>query len=372
MRFSKLFVFVAVCIATLIFNPSAYAEIVLVEAEGSYIMGGRDTQTVAEEMAYQNALRRAAEQVSIYVESYSESYNSKLTKDEIKVISAQILKITNKEFKRTIIDNGETFKIICYIKAEVDSNIDLNPLIADKQKLRQSEALAKQVEELQNEILKLKQDATNRADVEKQFLINAYVNNLYNANSEELRKHYIVEIRKLDPTNAEVQYFICEYMDQQYAIDDALNILKIDPDNYVACSSLARKYHKMNDEKFNYYAKKGIRLIRKKYTPDEIKKMTLTVVAHYRGKDNIGDVLYPIDDDANQKTIYLLYTEYFGTYIYAIEVKKDQQRVVISESEIRELIEKAKKEKNINFDITFDYKNIDYFIISYAYNEKEV
>ena len=76
MRFSKLFVFVAVCIATLIFNPSAYAEIVLVEAEGSYVMGGRDTQTVAEEMAYQNALRRAAEQVSIYVESYSESYHT--------------------------------------------------------------------------------------------------------------------------------------------------------------------------------------------------------------------------------------------------------------------------------------------------------
>ncbi|MBR2180248.1 MAG: hypothetical protein IJ862_07650 [Selenomonadaceae bacterium] len=305
MRFSKLFVFVAVCIAALTFTSSAYAKIEPVTADGVYTMGKNDSQAFAEESAYQDALRKAADQVGVYVESYSESQGGILTKDQIKVVSASLLSVKSKEFEYDTI-NKQAFKIICHIKAEADaSNDNLKALIEDKQKLNQSEALAKQVEKLQQEIAQLKQGATNKADLEKQYLIKAYEKNLRNANSDEIRQHYITEIRKLEPLNPEAQYALFEFYgdrNPQYVINDALNILKIDPDNYVACSSLAQIYiRQKNEEKFEYYARKGIISIRKHFTSDEIKKKTLGI------SENVV-FIYPFE--LKDLAVYDLYVRY--------------------------------------------------------------
>ena len=382
MRFSKLFVFVAVCIAALTFTSSAYAKIETVTADGIYTMGKNDSQAFAEESAYQDALRKAADQVGVYVESYSESQGGILTKDQIKVVSASLLSVKSKEFEYDTIDK-QAFKIICHIKAEADtSNDNLKALIEDKKKLNQNEALAKQVEELQRQLQKRDEEtAAERAEREKQYLIKAYEKNLAHAGSIEIKKHYIEEIQKLDLTNELAQ---CEasILGGQYAVDNALSVLKIDPSNYIACSSLANIYYKTDKEKFNYYANKAILSIREKFTPEEIKKMCLLICVNM-------SMVYPPYNTEKNALIQDLYSRYFYDEAYHLHsfttTNKDEIfDIQTIKKYAEEHIEEFKQKENLKFDIKCDYSALtDYLIkhkggiddraetiIVYVYSEK--
>ena len=142
---------------------------------------------------------------------------------------------------------------------------------------------------------------------QKQLIIKTYEENLINADSDEIRRHYIKKIREIDPTNAAAQTIIYTYFDKEYAMEDALNILKIDPDNYVACSTLSSIYSaNKNYDLADDYARRGILYIRKNFTPYEIESLTLTLV-----KDML--VIYPNDLITFTKSdpIYNLYSYYF-------------------------------------------------------------
>ena len=78
---------------------TAFAEVREVDVTGRYFIGeAQENFANAREQAKQDALRMAAEQVSVLVESYSESHNMELTKDEIQTIAAAILSVQKTEF----------------------------------------------------------------------------------------------------------------------------------------------------------------------------------------------------------------------------------------------------------------------------------
>ena len=78
---------------------AAYAEVKIVEADGYYIMGDgpEENQAVAKERAQAYAKRAASEQAGIYVESIYEVKMSKLTRDEIRTISANVMEVQETE-----------------------------------------------------------------------------------------------------------------------------------------------------------------------------------------------------------------------------------------------------------------------------------
>ncbi|MBR1397573.1 MAG: hypothetical protein IJ563_08590 [Selenomonadaceae bacterium] len=346
---------ITLCLVTT-FTLTAHAEIITIEVDGSYNMGKNDSQAFAEESAYQDALSRAADQAGVHVESYSETHNFKLTKYEVRATSDAILNVIDKKFDYTTIEN-QAFKVICHIKVEADTS-KIDALMADKRNLGQSASLERQVANLQQEVAQLREDAANRAELERQYLIKAYEKNLYNAfnnKSNELIKHYINEIRQLDPTNVMTQYVIFWNYDKQYAINDALNILKIDPDNYMAYITLALK------DDYDKYASKAIQSVRRHFTPDEIKKMTLVIIANAEVIAN-AKVIYPNyyrKGNYTDNVIACMINILYGT---------KNCLIISSPDEVQEFINKFKQENNINFDMS-DLTDV---LISYSYFEDEV
>ena len=124
--------FIAICNYPLIASAES-TEPEIIEADGIATLG--DNVKVAEEMAYQAALRNAADQAGVYVESYIVAQNFKLTKDEIRIVSAAVLKVIgtpNFEYE-TESTNKKAVQIICHIKAKVDKSV-IDEVVADKQK----------------------------------------------------------------------------------------------------------------------------------------------------------------------------------------------------------------------------------------------
>ena len=128
----NLLMFIAICNYPLIASAES-TEPEIIEADGIATLG--DNVKVAEEMAYQAALRNAADQAGVYVESYIVAQNFKLTKDEIRIVSAAVLKVIgtpNFEYE-TESTNKKAVQIICHIKAKVDKSV-IDEVVADKQK----------------------------------------------------------------------------------------------------------------------------------------------------------------------------------------------------------------------------------------------
>lgn len=148
----------ALFIVAFSFVPAASAEVVTVEAEGEYTMGdgAKENPITAKEIARKNALRSAAEQVAVYVESFSAAQNFNLTSDQIFTISAAVMKVLEEDFEYQTISQ-KAIKVVYFIKAEVDSsNIDLKELLKDRKTLNKNSQLEEQVKSQQEEIKRLK------------------------------------------------------------------------------------------------------------------------------------------------------------------------------------------------------------------------
>ena len=144
--------------------PVVSAAVQHVSAEGSYTMGDgfEESQKVAKMRAKDDALRMAAEQAGVYVESYTKTVNSTLTEDEIFTLASTVLSGMNETY--TFDDmGGKGIKIICHIEADVDTvKIDevLKMRREDAQKWAelqgQDKALREQMEKLRKENEELK------------------------------------------------------------------------------------------------------------------------------------------------------------------------------------------------------------------------
>ena len=109
-------------------------EEVTLEADGYYTMGDNPNDNVALAKSYAKdaAMRSIAEQLGVYIESYSEVKNAKLTVDEIKAISANVLKI--KDSKITTSSSGDAVVYKCHIVAVVNTkDVDLQSLLRNRE-----------------------------------------------------------------------------------------------------------------------------------------------------------------------------------------------------------------------------------------------
>ena len=132
-------------------KPAAEAAPQIIQASGVYTMGDNDSPKIAKDAARQEAMRAATEKAGVYVESYSRTQDMQLTEDDVRVISAAVLKVTDEKDVPEL--TGDVWKYTVYITAEVDpDNIDLKSLMQKKSELeklqQERDALKKQNEEL--------------------------------------------------------------------------------------------------------------------------------------------------------------------------------------------------------------------------------
>lgn len=132
-----------------------------VSAEGYYTVGdGPDENiSVAKERARVDAQRKACEQACLLVESDSEERMGLLTKDEVRTIAAQILKVIDEKITAELLGDN-IIRYHCFLVAEVsDSNV-IDALMLDRQKLAESAQKEQEYEArisaLTNEIGELK------------------------------------------------------------------------------------------------------------------------------------------------------------------------------------------------------------------------
>lgn len=171
---SKLIVCLALCLAMISPCSLVHAKMVTVDAMGTYLVGdGPDEKiAVAKARAREEAMRIATEKVGVYVESYSKTHNSMLTYDEVKVIAAQILKITEEKIVPTTTqDNHIMFK--CFITATVDDEaIEIKKILSNRDTVEKTIELEKRIQELQRENIELKKRYKNSSsDSERKFAI---------------------------------------------------------------------------------------------------------------------------------------------------------------------------------------------------------
>ncbi len=137
---------------------SAEAKQVTVEATGWYTIGDGPNESiaVAKERARVDAMRSAAEQGGVFVESISQVKDANLTKDEVNVITAQVMQVKS-ETMHPIIEGG-CVKYVCDIVAVIDTDvIDLDKYIENKTALKENMRLQNEIERLKQENSSLKE-----------------------------------------------------------------------------------------------------------------------------------------------------------------------------------------------------------------------
>ncbi|HUL00467.1 MAG TPA: tetratricopeptide repeat protein [Nitrospirota bacterium] len=140
---------------SILFNFAANAEVKVIIAESSYVMGDNDSKIDARRIAIQEAKRKALEIGGTYVESLSQVKNYQLTKDEIKSYTAGVLEteIISEQLHGTM-DHPEI-----YIKAQC--KIDTNIVLTQIEKFRENEDIKDQLDATmkENDELRKERDA---------------------------------------------------------------------------------------------------------------------------------------------------------------------------------------------------------------------
>lgn len=152
---------------------AAYAEVKVVEADGYYIMGDgpEENPAVAKERARVAARRAAIEQAGICVESISEVEMSRLTGDEIRTISANVLEVQEAEVASEVL-GSTTIQYHCHVKARVDTSDIMQQLHQERRQLedaaRQNREMEEQFARVRAELAELKARYKIATEAEKQ------------------------------------------------------------------------------------------------------------------------------------------------------------------------------------------------------------
>jgi tetratricopeptide (TPR) repeat protein len=147
----------------------AGAEGRMITATGEYAMSDGETPSVAKERALVNAVRAAAEQAAIYVESYCKTNNLAVTKDEVSALSRGVVKVITKRYDEPkVIKGGLFFRVT--ITAECDSD-DIDSLrngMKDKEIAMLMKSLQANYDESQRELDALKKQLAKAQGTEVQ------------------------------------------------------------------------------------------------------------------------------------------------------------------------------------------------------------
>lgn len=116
-----------------------FAEVRIIEADSTYIMGDNDSKIDARRIATQEAKHKALEQAGTYVESMTQVQNYQLTNDEIKSYTAGILEteIVSEQMGGTTEHPQISVKARC--------RIDTDVVAAQIKRFRENEALKEQL-----------------------------------------------------------------------------------------------------------------------------------------------------------------------------------------------------------------------------------
>ena len=117
----KLYLLVAALCLLLCQPQQAQAEILAYEGVGEYYMEGENVSlSEAKDKAKLMAEVAVVEQASVKVASTTEGQKSKLTKDEIELIAAGIIKV--QDVKYNISSELDTLLVKAVVKAEIDTD----------------------------------------------------------------------------------------------------------------------------------------------------------------------------------------------------------------------------------------------------------
>jgi len=134
---------------------TAHAEVKVIEADSTYILGDNDSKVEARRIAAQESKRKALELAGTYVESLTVVKNYQLTKDDVKAYTAGIVEteVVAEQMR------GTTEHPEIYIKARC--KIDTDVLTAQIDRYRENEDLKEQLDDSskENEDLRKERDA---------------------------------------------------------------------------------------------------------------------------------------------------------------------------------------------------------------------
>lgn len=245
--------------------PLASAEIYTVTGTGEYTIeaGTKESPAMAKERAKYYALRNAAEQSGIYLESVSEMSMGQLTKDEIYTLSAAILQVQGMPQFQAIVLNGDSIRYICTVKAQINTDSITPAQMAElKENLQRTQKMEDELDALDQEIEKLKKQYLNASDGEQREAIAEIIREndkrfqaaqlVREGSALDNQKKYREAIAayskalELNPKSAGayldrgITYFTLQKVPQ--AISDMEQAVKLDPMDPNAYSNLATIY----------------------------------------------------------------------------------------------------------------------------------
>lgn len=140
-------------LALFITAAPALADIRVVNAQGEYRMGDRDTREDAIRIATEAAKRNALEQVATYLESVTVVSDMDVTRDEIRTYTAGLVLVLNQQIATTL--DGDAVVVKVDLLAQMDTDEVARAIVA----LRENEdaraqlvALKQENEQLQEEL----------------------------------------------------------------------------------------------------------------------------------------------------------------------------------------------------------------------------
>jgi hypothetical protein len=130
----------------------AFADIRVVNVQGEYRMGNRDTREDAIRLATEVAKRNALEQVATYLESVTVVSDMDVTKDEIRTYTAGLVIVLNQQISTTL--DGDVVVIRADLLAQMDTEEVARAITA----LRENEDARVQLAELKHENEQLQEE----------------------------------------------------------------------------------------------------------------------------------------------------------------------------------------------------------------------
>lgn len=243
--------FILILTFLFLYIPLVSASEQSISTTGMYIAGASESLNDAKQNALNDALRRAAEQAGVLVNSYSKTHNMELTEDEVSIIASNIIKVTQKKFDVKLLSDSE-IKVIAYIDVVVDTNNINEDIMNLKEKNKHLEK--------ENISIKKEKDVLDA------------VKNL----SEEIRNSYrntfspisgIPQLYKLTPSSpwryAVHNFYIHMQQGNYYDVGGDLAIAKI-----------------------NYKKQKGVLKYGKDYIDDVIMDLSIKTVEYFLAKND--------------------------------------------------------------------------------------
>ena len=226
---------------------AAFAEVRVIEADGYYIMGDgpEENAAVAKERARADARRAASEQAGLYVAGMTEVKKGKLTRDEIRTISAAVLEVKEDNVTPEVL-GGTVIQYHCRMKAVVDTGSITDQLRQDRESFVEAVQRNKELEaenaRISAELAELKERYKTASESQKQ-----EINREIKRNEDEFTAAQWNE-KGMERYNRK---------DYQGAIEYFRKAIELDPKYAMPWNNMGSAYGEMGDhnKEIEYYRK---------------------------------------------------------------------------------------------------------------------